>query len=470
MALRTDQNGAIKAPTLASVIARQIEDEVVARGWPVGEVLGSENDLLETFGVSRAVLREAIRIVEHTGAARMRRGPGGGLIVSDPDRSAVVTAMSIWFSYLDISIAELLEARGPLLVGACRLAANRPPANEVEALFELIDKAEVSGGATSDNVQAIEGAIATLSRNPVLSLFIDSVADISVNRLITGRAKLAPPVTDAESTAYLFAYRRLAEALATGDADAAERRSRRITAALAGRLHDARGKRRPEIPPPRVKLAEGVANSLRIDIERTGWPVGEVLGSESELIERYDVSRAILREAVRILEHHGAVRTKRGPRGGLIVTAPPGDAVVRSAQIFLDHENVDRRQLLDPRMVLERASARLAAERRTPATESELRRVVSLTLEHPDAIAPLMELHRGIATASGNRLFALFVDLIAELTSPRLGDLSPAERVSRSADAQKAHERIVAAIAAGDAAASERLMTRSSACSEQGGH
>ena len=69
---------AIAAPKLATVVARSIENQVVALGWPVGEVLGSEAELLERFGVSRAVLREAVRIVEHTGAARMRRGPGGG--------------------------------------------------------------------------------------------------------------------------------------------------------------------------------------------------------------------------------------------------------------------------------------------------------------------------------------------------------------------------------------------------------
>ena len=42
-----------------------------------------------------------------------------------------------------------------------------------------------------------------------------------------------------------------------------------------------------------------------------------MLGAEAELRERYGVSRAVLREAVRILEYHGAVTTKRGPGGGV---------------------------------------------------------------------------------------------------------------------------------------------------------
>src|SRR5205823_13642264 len=106
--------GAIRAPKLASVVARRIEDEIVASGWPVGEVLGSETELLDRFGVSRAVLREAVRIIEHSGAARMRRGPGGGLIVTEPNRDAVVAAISIWFSYVGITAAEIIEAWAPL--------------------------------------------------------------------------------------------------------------------------------------------------------------------------------------------------------------------------------------------------------------------------------------------------------------------------------------------------------------------
>ena len=120
---QTESAGAIRAPKLASVVAARLEDEIVARGWPVGEVMGSETELLDRFGVSRAVLREAVRIVEHTGAARMRRGPGGGLVVTEPNRGAVVDGMGVWFSYTGATIEELIEARRPLLLAACRLAA-----------------------------------------------------------------------------------------------------------------------------------------------------------------------------------------------------------------------------------------------------------------------------------------------------------------------------------------------------------
>src|SRR3954451_7155612 len=130
--------GAVNAPKLASLVAQRIEEEVAARGWPVGTVLGSESDLLEQFGVSRAVLRGAVRLVEHTGAARMRRGPGGGLVVTEPSRQAVVAAMGVWFSYVGVRIGEMLEVREPLMVGAVRLACERRTPEHIVAMTAVI--------------------------------------------------------------------------------------------------------------------------------------------------------------------------------------------------------------------------------------------------------------------------------------------------------------------------------------------
>ena len=66
---------------LGEQLAERVEEEIIASGWPVGKVLGSEAELIERYGVSRAVFREAMRIVDHHGVAEMRRGPGGGLVV-----------------------------------------------------------------------------------------------------------------------------------------------------------------------------------------------------------------------------------------------------------------------------------------------------------------------------------------------------------------------------------------------------
>src|SRR5438067_13885634 len=78
-AVRPTELERVPGEKLGVVVARQIEAEILDRGFPVGEVVGSEAGLIERYGVSRAVLREAIRLLEHRNVAAMRRGPGGGL-------------------------------------------------------------------------------------------------------------------------------------------------------------------------------------------------------------------------------------------------------------------------------------------------------------------------------------------------------------------------------------------------------
>src|SRR3954470_7230869 len=81
------------SPKRAAQLADQIIEDVTARGWPVGEVLGSETELLEQYSVSRAVFREAVRLLEHQHVARTRRGPGGGLVVTEPAVGTVAQAV-----------------------------------------------------------------------------------------------------------------------------------------------------------------------------------------------------------------------------------------------------------------------------------------------------------------------------------------------------------------------------------------
>ena len=71
----------------AERLAQRIVDEIADEDWPVGTILGTEPELTSRYGVSRNTFREAVRILEHLGAARMREGRGGGLAVTAPDRA-----------------------------------------------------------------------------------------------------------------------------------------------------------------------------------------------------------------------------------------------------------------------------------------------------------------------------------------------------------------------------------------------
>ena len=66
----------------AEGVADEAFGRVVPNDLPVGEPLGAR--ARSATGVSWAVLREAVRLLEHRSIASVRRGPGGGLFVSEP--------------------------------------------------------------------------------------------------------------------------------------------------------------------------------------------------------------------------------------------------------------------------------------------------------------------------------------------------------------------------------------------------
>jgi DNA-binding FadR family transcriptional regulator len=313
-------------------------------------------------------------------------------------------------------------------------------------------------------LNAAEALIVRETGNPVLSLLVASLADVGVQLLRSGRATLEPALTAEDNEEHLDEYRRLVDAIAERDADGAGATAGRLTDFVLARVIDygLAGSIRTVAPSLKAKRAEGLARVLQDDIERSGWRVGEVLGSEKDLVERYDVSRSILREAVRILEHHGAVRTKRGPRGGLIVAAPDGVALVRSARIVLEYERVSADNLLEARELVETVTARLAATRRSDADIVRLEAALAAETDGGDAAVSFAALHEEIANATQNRVLALFANVVDSLVPAHVS--SESRRAANIADisreANRAHQRIVEAIVAGDEALAERRMLR----------
>ncbi|MCU1482188.1 MAG: FadR family transcriptional regulator [Subtercola sp.] len=207
------------------------------------------------------------------------------------------------------------------------------------------------------------------------------------------------------------------------------------------------------------KMAEELAYKLESLVMERGWPIGQILGSEPELIEQFGVSRAVFREAVRIVEHHGAARMRRGPKGGLIVTAPDLRAVQRPTTLWLDYANVSTSDLYTVRSTLEMTCVGIVAANLTESGAAELRAV--LESERSADLEGIREgashqLHVTIARLSGNPALLLFVETLAFLTFERTHDLG--FQHGEFADVSKAHSAIVEALIAGDAALAQHRM------------
>ncbi len=221
---------------------------------------------------------------------------------------------------------------------------------------------------------------------------------------------------------------------------------------------------RPLNNEPRGKLAEMLAATVGDDIATGGWRIGSVFGTETALLERYRVSRAVLREAVRLLEYHSVAQMRRGPGGGLVITKPQAQASVDTIALYLQYRKPSREDLRCVRDAIEIENVVKVVKRRT---ESE---VAAFLETHRETHGSLLDrnpretagdvskaaveefrFHIGLAQLAGNALLGLFLRIIVELF--RRHWFSTGQAPPTWADVvavEHAHLRILEAIEAGD--------------------
>jgi DNA-binding FadR family transcriptional regulator len=429
---------------LARRVAERVVADLTASGWPVGAVVGSEGDLLERYGVGRAVLREAVRLLEHLHVAAMRRGPGGGLVVLAPDPASVTEPVAVWLSHVGVGLDEVFAARTAIETAATVLAGRRLDETGVADLRALI--AAESGGVEAIHHRLLHGLLARLSGNPAIELFVDLLHRVTLLYLPLGTT--FPTATLAVSA---DAHERIVAAVLDGDLDRAGARMRKHLDAERALL-DASGPSidrffdRPRAAADTPKLGERVAADVVREVAAAGWPTGTSLGSEADLMARFDVSRATLREAVRILEHLQVAEMRRGPGGGLVVVDPGVDAVVDAVALHLDRLAMSAEDLAEIRSIVELLALDGVFARGDVAI-GPLRDAVDLDRSSGAVDRGTTDLHVRLAEASGNRVLHLLVAVLVRLTWRRI---EADHHVPPDAPLADAHGAIVDAIAAGD--------------------
>lgn len=445
-----------QSTTLASSVARQIEREIIESGWKEGVLLGNEDDLSRTYGVSRATLREAIRVLGYSSLVEMRRGPGGGLYVRSPPTDAVVETMVVYFEVSDLTLQEICEARQVTEGLAVRLCVDNASDDDIRELEASLS----TTAADAPDAFKVSRELARLSSNAALSLFVQALTRLARTRIEerSGSVPLSPPGRTVDVVCAIKARDEQAASQALGRALEDE------LAEILSRAPNVSGgsAKRPVLERNgRTSLADQVAQDIRRRIIAKGWPQGHVLGSESDILTSYGVSRATLREAVRMLEHHNVAMMRRGPGGGLVVQRPDPSRAIETTCRYLEHISFDTSDLHAIRDAVERATASLAAQRITPVGAARLgealereRRIDAVeinTVSHT--------IHAILAELSGNRFLEFCTAVLSRLTGgnvdvQRVG--TDLERVRT--EVNLIHSRIVDAVVHGDSARAARRM------------
>ena len=214
------------------------------------------------------------------------------------------------------------------------------------------------------------------------------------------------------------------------------------------------------------KMADRVATVLRRMFIRGEITEGTMLPPESELMERFGVSRPTLREAFRVLESESLIQVQRGVRGGARVTRPRRETLARYAGLILEYEGVKVKDVYDARAALEVPMVEQLARDRNPKAIAELEQIVERESQlNPgsDAVDQLTDFHAAVARLSGNDTLQIVSDMLHHIIEKANRSLQPTagaraeQAVRRSA---KTHRMVLDMIKAGDAQKAGELWKR----------
>jgi len=110
------------------------------------------------------------------------------------------------------------------------------------------------------------------------------------------------------------------------------------------------------------RLSEKVVNDIKHKILNNTYRKGERLLSELELAKKYEVSRSVIRESLRLLEGLGLVTIKKGPRGGIFVSEGYHKPISDSLKGLVDANKVTEENVFDIRLLLETYAVEQAAK------------------------------------------------------------------------------------------------------------
>jgi len=163
-------------------VAEQIREDVFRLSD--GAFLGSEEDLIQRYNVSRPTLRQAAGLIIQEQLLHARRGVGGGFFVRRPDTDVVTHIVSQYLRSRSVDIKQLVDAVRPIRVEIARLAALSHDGAARDKLIAFLADEEAAAEKLEfqtflQRERAFNHVLGDLSGSPTLSLFLEILLDLS---------------------------------------------------------------------------------------------------------------------------------------------------------------------------------------------------------------------------------------------------------------------------------------------------
>ncbi|MFZ1814623.1 MAG: FadR/GntR family transcriptional regulator [Rhizobiaceae bacterium] len=211
----------------ADEVAHQIEALVLEGVLRIGDRLPGERELATETGVSRPIVREALKALEQAGIVESRHGEG--TFIADVIGTVFTPQISALLSSHRKAVFDYLEYRREVETVAARMAAVRATASDRELLAALAERMEVAWRNDDfDKEAAIDvefhSLIGEMSHNLVLLHTLRSCYRLLSEGVFQNRSRLY--ATPGGRDALYRQHRAIFEAIMKGDGESAAQASR----------------------------------------------------------------------------------------------------------------------------------------------------------------------------------------------------------------------------------------------------
>jgi GntR family transcriptional regulator, transcriptional repressor for pyruvate dehydrogenase complex len=215
------------------------------------------------------------------------------------------------------------------------------------------------------------------------------------------------------------------------------------------------------MPVKQNRIAVEIVNQLKAAILSGRFKPGERLPTERELTEQFQVSRVVVREAVRELEIKGLVRILQGPTGGPYVTDLSFDHINSAFLDLFLYNKVPVAELIQARLLIECEIARIAAGRIEASSARRLQDALDAeqrhSASHAEFVTRRLMFHYLLAELSANRLLQATASALFRMTGDVILEVKPVKQVIHR---PSEHAEILRAILEHDGDAAARAMQR----------
>lgn len=221
----------LRRSSLVDQVIAQLRQQITSGTWPVGHRIPTEPELVDTLGVARNTVREAVRALAHNGLLDIRQGSGTYVM------AAGELAGVLHRRFAEAEPLHIAELRSALECSAARLAARRRTEEDLTQLETLLARREEAwaGRSAEPFVTAdisLHMAVVAASHNDVLiELYVD-LGQLAAEQLRANGSTVP-------RRGMRLDHSRLIEAIRREDADAAAAEAAAHSFACLGRHHPA---------------------------------------------------------------------------------------------------------------------------------------------------------------------------------------------------------------------------------------